>query len=113
MFASRDTNTCSQLETTMSPPSARFRRVAAGNEASESAKRRGGTDAAKGREKGHEAGTAVRAHQGEQARAGRVRGPGGGDRGPDGQQGAGPRRRVEDRVADVDQGHLVRPPRWP
>ena len=55
--------------------------------------------------------TAVRAHRGEPRGARDAEEEGEGDRGADGQQGAGAERRGEDELPQLDAGHLVRPPR--
>src|ERR687892_2587593 len=72
---------------------------------------KGGTHAPAWSEEGHEASTAVRAHQGLARGARRLGGHGRGDRGADRQQGARPARRVEDGIAPLEDRHLVRPAR--
>src|SRR5689334_15840687 len=62
-------------------------------------------------QEGNEARSPVRAHQGEPEAAGPLREPRRGDRGAHREQGEDPPRRVEDRLANLDEGHLVRTPR--
>src|SRR6266516_1665657 len=59
-----------------------------------------------------QAGTAIRAHQGQREAARREHQPGGGDRGADGEQGARPLGRGEDGEPHVGPGHVLVPARW-
>jgi hypothetical protein len=64
-------------------------------------------------EEGHQARPPVRAHQGQRQGEGRVHRPCGGDRCPDGQQGARAVGRSPHGLAIFDARHFLGPSRWP